>query len=903
MYILVNKFINMLFNNVYNSGDVLPPQMVSLKEKLKEKGKWGKMCMDTLETIGRQQYRLNLRLIENYEMIRGKFIFNHYFEAEGYQDMVSALTAEFELPNYLRHYDIISPFINSMVGEWLNRPDIFHVKQFGDNASNEYQRVKQSKTKDYVFNKITAEINQRLLDMGVDETKDDFNTPEEKQAYQEQIAQTKQALTPIQIQKFMDTEFFTQAEIWGQHQLEYDKERFSLKEKEKREFEDMLVADRCFRHFYLTSNGYEQETWNPVQVFYHKSPEVEYIENGDYVGRCFMLSTSDIIDKYGFMMSKDDYDLLSGKDIKNETKWEDSKYNWVYEKYMIPYEGYQGVDIMRRSWGNNDTSPIPQLENDFFNRMNSEDMYRSRDGFYFVTEGYWKSQKRIFEINYLDEITGIPVTKLVDENYYIPKNFKQFKESGSNASEIDTYKETWVNEVWRGVKISTGLGTKLEHDIYLNVEPLEFQFKGEINKYNVKLPVCGTIFSARNGRGASFVDMIKPDQVGHNVAMNQLYQLMEKEVGMFMVMDVNLFPNSKDWGGENSWDKWMLVAKSLGMLPADTSPANIQSSLAATGGFLPKIMDLNLAGQMVSRMNIAKFFQERAMSQVGFTPARLGDVTGVSSATGVKEGAQRSSNQTESYFTNFSNYLRRCYEMNIDMAQYVQSQKESIEFTFVKSDMSRAFIKVLGMDLLLCELGVRVTNSQETLRQLNLAREYVLTNNTTGINAVDVMDIISMNSPQEIRRQLEVSQKQQQAVVDRQHKLEEDRLAQERDLKVKQLELDASEKEKDRQAKRDVAAITAGAGIINSANAPVEDTTKADNLTFNKENASATNNLKEQVHELDKAKAVAESEYKLRKLALEERKLVTGLEIQKEKIEVAKIMKGVAKKESAKKNK
>lgn len=900
MYLLVNKNVNMPFWNAYNSGnaDLLPPQMVTLQEKLKEKGKFGKTCMDALETIGRQQYRLNLGLVENYEMIRGKFIFNHYFEAEGYKDMISALTAEFELPNYLRHYDIIGPFINSMVGEWLNRPDIFHVKQFGEDASNEYLRVKKQKTQEFVFNKITTEINQRLLDMGLDPDKQDFNTPEEKQQYQQQVDQTKQSLTPIQIQRFMDTDFLTQGEIWGQHQLEYDKERYSLKELEKREFEDMLVADRCFRHFYITAEGANQETWNPVQVFYHKSPEISNIEEGDYVGRCFMYSVNDIIDKYGFMMSKNDYDLLSGKTIADQTNWENKKYNWVYEKYMIPYQGYPAVDIMRRSWNFNDTSLIPPLENDFFQRMGNEDMYRSRDGFYFVTEAYWKSQKRIFEITYQDEISGAILTKLVDENYYIPDNFKEFKDSGNNSSELNTYKETWVNEVWKGVKISTGTNTNLQDDIYLDIRPLEFQFKGDINKYGVKLPVCGNIFSVRNSRSCSFVDTVKPDQVGHNVAMNQLYQLMEKEIGMFMIMDVNLFPNSKDWGGENSWDKWMLIAKTLGMLPADTSPNNIKGSLAANNGNLPKIMDLNLAAQMVSRMNIAKFFQERAMSQLGFTPQRLGDVSQIDTATGITEGAQRSANQTESYFSNFSNYVRRCYEMGLDMAQYVQSQKESIEFTYVKSDMSRAFIKVLGMDILLADLGVRITNSQEALRQLNMMRQYVLTNNTTGINGVDVLDVISMNSTHEIRRQLQASQKDQQSIIDRQHQLDSDRLAQERDLKLKELELDQENKEKDRQTKENVAAITAGTSVIKSDTAPEQDSSKADTLAFNKENADANNNIKEKDQQLSREQAVADAEYKLKKLDLEERKLTTGLAIQKEKIEVAKIMKGLSPKSS-----
>ena len=78
---------------------------------------WGQRCMDALETIGKSQFTNNLKLIENYEMIKGRFIASHYFYTEGYDSTISQLAAELELPNYLRHYDIISPVINTLSGE------------------------------------------------------------------------------------------------------------------------------------------------------------------------------------------------------------------------------------------------------------------------------------------------------------------------------------------------------------------------------------------------------------------------------------------------------------------------------------------------------------------------------------------------------------------------------------------------------------------------------------------------------------------------------------------------------------------------------------------------------------------------------------------------------------------
>ena len=46
----------------------LPAQMIPLSEKDEA---WKKRNMDALESVGRAQYVDNLKLIENYEMVKG----------------------------------------------------------------------------------------------------------------------------------------------------------------------------------------------------------------------------------------------------------------------------------------------------------------------------------------------------------------------------------------------------------------------------------------------------------------------------------------------------------------------------------------------------------------------------------------------------------------------------------------------------------------------------------------------------------------------------------------------------------------------------------------------------------------------------------------------------------------
>lgn len=879
--------------------EILPPQSVPLKKKLAVRTTtegpktWGEIMMDSLETIGRQQYAYNLRLLENYEMIKGRFIFEHYFHTEGYQSMVTQLTAEFEMPSYLRHYDIISQVVNTLSGEWQARPDMFKVKQTGEAGTNEYLRTKADLTKKYLFDKINAEINKKLSDQGIDPNKQNFSSPEEQQQYQQQIQQAKQQLTPPEIQKYMDTSFMTQAEIWAQHQKDYDCELFNLAEKEKLEFEDMLVADRCFRHFYLTPTSYAQETWNPINVFYHKSMDLIAVEDGDYVGRVLNLSLNTIIDRYGYLFSKDDWGLVNGYQKEDNTNWDDKEFNWVQDNYNMPFAGYPAYDIMKNSWNKTADGHIPEAGDDFFRALNKGDMFGERDGYYFVTEGYWKTQKLLFKLTYQDEQSGELIIKIVDENFKIPKTFVESNKIFTDDHDVNTYCKTYVNEVWKGVKINTGVDKKLKRDLYVNIGPADFQFKGDLNIYGCKLPVCGQVFSVRNSRSMSLVDMMKPYQIGYNVVINQIYQLAEKEIGQFIIMDVNMFPNSKDWGGEDSWDKWMMMAKNLGMLPADTSPQNLKGSLAASGGFLPKVLDLNLAAQMVSRMNLAKFYEEQALKQVGFNSFRTGAQSPTSTAQEAQQGRAASYSQTESYFTNFSNYLRRCYSMGLSMAQYVQSQKEDIVFTYVKSDNSRALVKILGDDLMLADLGVVVTNSQENNRQLDMIRQFALSNNTSGLTPVDVTNIITMNSPQEIRRELQISftkaQQSQQAQL-QQQKAEMD---QEKQLKLRELTDKEQQFQGLMQNNLDRERIKAGADIINNTEAtPPPDTSGQESNDLKRQIATDSNNIKQQKIDLDKQRLANDQDKNNKQLAVDQAKINSDNQVASMHNETARIFKG-----------
>lgn len=810
-----------------NVSTILPPQMLPKSQKTE---RWGMDCMDALESIGRVSFVDNLRLVENYEMVKGKFIYQHYIEREDYADLITHLTKEFELPSHLRHYDIISQVINTLSGEYQKRPDVFRVKGFDEQTTNNFIRRKTDLMIEWYMNELNGYITEKLQSEGLDPNRQDFNSPEEAQQYQELIQERTRVLTPPEIEQYMSTTWMDEAEIWAQYQMEKDKQKYKLDEKEKVEFEDMLIADRCFRHFYITPYGYNQETWNPINTFFHKSPDITYVENGDYVGRVFYLSIPEIINRYGYKMTEKQISILE-KFKRDNYK---SRVATMGESYLgfnssvpnqvpgtiAPFADYSQYKAVKDLVGFDPTNPVVTPDEAILYSINKDNSFRYDSTLIFqVTEGYWMSQEKRGKYVYPDSETGKPLVMIVDETFD-PKKIpglkvleSSFMEAGEEL-QLNTLTWTWVNVCYKGIKINSRF-LNISEPIYLDIGPNDFQFKGDTNLYGAKLPVCGQIFNNRNSVSMSLVDLMKPHQIGYNVSMNQLYEIMQREIGRFMLMDMNFIPSGKDWGGEKNFERLMLVAKQLGIAPVDGSPSNIKGSNFAH--FQP--VDLDESARMISRLNIAEAFENFALKQVGITPQRLGTVLASETATGVQQAVNQSYAQTESYFTNFSNYKRRCMQMGLDIAQFVQSQEQDITITYTKSDLTRAFLKTVGTELLLREFDVYVSNSQEVIRQLETARQFFMNNNTTNATSDDIMTVIMSNSPAEIRAQMKASTKKAQELAEQQQniqqQMQQQQIEAQQQIELQKQQFEAQQNELDRANNRYIAEIKAvGVGTV-----------------------------------------------------------------------------------------
>ena len=793
--------------------DNVPVQMLPMKEKDEE---WKKGCMDAFESIGRKQFLENIVILENFRMVNNEMLYNHYVFTDSVTDLAQMAVKEFDLPPYLRHYDITRKVINVLSGEYQKRPDIFRVAGVDEFAENEYLRKKGDLIKKTVMSKVQDRIKQQLLAEGIDPDKTDFTSQQQQQDYQTKVTRETERITPKDIEVYMKETYRSIPEQWGEMVINLDKQRFNTSELERQEFEDMLVCDRAYRHFYLKASGlgYEQETWNPIRVFFHKSPDLRYVEDGDYAGRVFYLSISEIINRYGHKMRRKDLEDLYGDYLK-KNKYGGAEYSF-FQATHVPFENFPEYARTVQAFGFDPHTGIP-FTGSFGGNFTSQDadvLFNSSSTTYNLqgltqaTEAYWKSMKKIGFLVMKDPKTGEIVEEIVDETFVVPEFVEELDDDVTYhefvyypEKKMNTIRWTWVNEVWGGIKVNA-MTSQTPGGIYIDVRPLPFQFKGDTNPYECKLPVCGAIFNNRNAKSMSLVDMMKPYQILYNVFMNKIYQLASTEVGKFLLLDPRMIPNDKDWGDEKNLEKWRTATKNYKIGQIDTSPG------ARAGGTQFNqftVQDLREFDNIKATVEIARLIEEQAMLQVGITMQRLGQVQASETATGVTQSINNSYAQTETYFTKFGDYKKRVLQMNLDIAQYCAATNSDLTLSLIQDDMSREFIKMNGLDLLNSQLGVRIFNSQELIRQNEMVKQLILKNNTTNASMSALAASIYTDSPGKliaILKKMEQDIKDQtQAQRDFEQQLQQQKIDAEQARIDKQNIWQAEQNELDREAK------------------------------------------------------------------------------------------------------
>lgn len=738
-------------------------QPIQFLRKVDKDDEWCAWNMDWFELQGLKQIKANARrLLKNYKLANGIIDKSDYIIEEDNEvsELIEVLTKEDESAFELKFFPIIPNIINILSNEFSKRSDKIVYRSLDTDSYNELLEEKRMMVEEVLVKDAEAKMETLIKQMGFD------TETEEGKAQADQMRSPENIKSLPEIEDFFKKSYRSIVEQWAAHQHDADEERFALRELENIAFKDSLITDREFWHFKMNDDDYEIELWNPVFTFYHKSPEAKYVSQGNFVGKIDLLTISDVIDKYGYMMSAEQLEemekifpvksagyLLNG--IQNDGGFYDptKSHQWNVEGPSLAMRQYHafndyilgaGDDIINRIFAET-TDPTG---------FDNTDLLR-------VTTVYWKSQRMVGHLSSIGE-DGILQQQIIDETFklttkpvYDTRVIKEkSKETLIYGQHVDWI---WINQTYGGVKIGpnttifSGMNNTGNFEpIYLNVKPVKFQFKGDHTIYGCKLPVEGCVFSDRSTKSSSLVDKIKAPQIGFNLVNNQIADILIDELGTVVVLDQNALPKhsmGEDWGKGN-YAKAYVAMKNFNILPLDTTMGNIDAPMNFQHY---QSLDLSQTQRLLSRIQLAVYFKQQAYEMVGITPQRLGEVVSQETATGVTQALNASYAQTEHYFTQHSEYLMpRVHQMRTDLAQYYNSKKPSLRLQFITSKDENVNFQINGTKLLNKEIGVFASTKVNSKAIMEQIRTMALNNNTGGASIYDLGNIIKASSLGEI---------------------------------------------------------------------------------------------------------------------------------------------------------
>ena len=823
--------------------NIFPDQFKTEKEKQDES--WIKNTMDYFSNKAYAEYVKNRdTFVKNYDLMKGILRMEDFYQEPEVRSFTDVLTADLELPAYVKMYSIITTPVNELVGEISKRPDTFRVKAFDDDSKAEELQFKTDTLQQYVVGQAKQQIIRKAAMAG-----EEIDPEELEQMTMEQVKDQLDSYTSV-------------AEKWANHILTCQKAEFNLKEKSEDAFRDMLISAREFYHIYEDNSklGFNIEVANPKNTWFLTTPDRKWISDptgraqGAYAaGTVQVMELSEIIESIPDLTKEEidhlrsslqDYGLINVRESNLGNP------DAIPGQDSVMYDTFDPLVLQTRMIIESEMKENNDGLKDFLGLTNNVSSFGYK---YVVVRSYWISKRKIGKLIYIDEM-GNEQSMLVDENY----------KSGTIPTQ-QSLEWGWINEWYQGTKIGP--------DIY-HIKPYK------LLNY---CPIIGTTYEVKNTEAKSLVDLMKPFQVLYNVCMNQLYKLLEKEVGKVQLMSIRHIPIPKDGDAQDALDMWEMEARNRGVVFIDDSPENLKAP-SSFNQFTS--LDLTRTQEIQARYTLAQQLKSECWELVGMSRQRMGDVSASESATGTNAAMQQSYSQTEPLFVAHEYVMGQLYQAIIDAALYVESSKPESTLSYITNEGESAFVQVNGSDLKFRDLKVFLTNRPEDQQMFNELRQLSQAVIQNGGTLYDVIELYSTKSMREMKktfkdlRDRQMAQQDQQMQLQQQQQEAQQKQAQAALQQAAQLAQQAQahddyQNELDRINKKEVA-------LINSLG-------RNENAAADEDSSGVADALELSNMSLQQAKAEKDYQAKMADINSKSSIAAQKIEIEKEKIKVDKL--------------
>lgn len=433
----------------------IPNQNISYAAKIKDDYDWGRKTM--LAYIQRSSFSTN-----TYKMWLKKLYdyYNGHIDIEDYKLVTAPFGKEIEGDwADVKNYPIIKPKVDLLRGEFSKRPKDMTVYVVNDDVNNKMLEELNKQINDNLEQQFINTLNAQGIDTGVP---------------------SQEIPTPEYIKEQFESSYRDKRAINGQHAINFISQYNKLDEIFDVAWFDWMATGEVYSKKGIEHNEVFLEVVNPLDIDYDKDPDLQFIEDGDWVVRRKYMLPSSIIDIFYDDLTMDEINQIETLAIQGPAFSTTSPF--LYDR-TVPFKAYSRL-----------------IE---------------------VLHVEWKSKKKIGIVDFVDEM-GQPQSLEVTEDY--------------TKTEGQTLKWYWVNEVWEGYRIGTTL--------YKRIRASQNQRNSIDNPSKCKLSYNGRVFSNRNSRNISMVTLGIPYQVLYNATMHRLKLAMAKMKDDMVILDINLKPKN-----------------------------------------------------------------------------------------------------------------------------------------------------------------------------------------------------------------------------------------------------------------------------------------------------------------------------------------------------------------------
>lgn len=764
------------------------PVFQMLPESKKNK-KWIEDNLDYFETLGVNARASNSKFNVYYKMLDGEFDFNSE-TSSAFLGEINKLREGFETSETDAHYDFLDNIRRIVVGTYLRTKGDMTVSTVDNFSKNEFIAEKTNALNKYIEETYNKTLEIELLKNGVS-FQDNFESEEEKAQYTEYLESEKEKIISLEERESsIKKNFKTAASEWGAFTLERDSRDFEEESLISDEITDRLCTGRLFRHFFVGPDYYRAERWDPRETFFDNSPDIKYPQYGSHIGRVTNMTVSDIINRYGTTMSYN-----TQKDLaKSMTEFNNSEQGTngdllktiMGRPFVTPYAGYF-EDQERMEWEQITGAPFSKyvVEDEEGNKniiptytspysvpsINLTQNLRTdidvRNDLMQVTEVYWRSYEEIAIINFTNEDNAPEMVWVTSE--LISDVIKTFGIKKLKNISIDDMIEnprenticySFRPEIRKGVKIMSGNSTfsnsKMK-PIYIDGKPLKNQIRRDSEQFDVCLPVGGYI-------GSSMFKKMKEYVFKYNLVMNQTTNLLEKELGQFLLFDFKYLPSEFKENEDSIETLNMLfeAIREVGIAPIDTSKRNLGGDTPNSS--IMQSQSIDYTSNIQNRIGLADIFENKAWKQFGINMSSASQSQMYVTAEGVKSGAENTYAQTEMWFNDLDITYRKIAVLQLNIAQTCQKDNKDFKNFFIRSTGESAFLELNDDNFPLRMFDVHITNNAKDKRELEELKRAILNSNTQGSDMFDFAKVVTSKSCQEVLDEMYKSRERQDKI-------------------------------------------------------------------------------------------------------------------------------------------